>query len=86
MSEEEINIKQTLDDCLKRLNSVQEEMFIKFNEPGQEETERHAIWTRHNIKEMWCIYDIRPLLELLASEERNGRPWFEWLRYVLWGQ
>lgn len=84
MSEEDI--KQTLEDCLERLNSVQEEIFIKFNEPGQEEIERQAIWNRHNIKEMWCIYDIQPLLESLATENRNGCPWFEWLRWVLWAQ
>jgi hypothetical protein len=83
--EQEVNIQETLEECLERLDRVEEEMFIKFTEPGPEETERRSVWTRHNIKEMWCIYDIRPLLESLAAEERGGRLWFEWLRYVLWG-
>lgn len=83
--EQEINIQETLEDCLERLGRIEEEMFIKFTEPGPIEPERQSIWARHNIKEMWCVYDIQALLEKLASEERGGRPWFEWLRWVLWG-
>ena len=95
--EQEVNIQETLEDCLERLDRIEEEMFIKFSEPRivvqsaeqqtlqqKEEVKRAAIWARHNIKELWCIYEIRPLLEKLASEERDGRPWFEWLRWVLW--
>jgi hypothetical protein len=95
--ESDVKLEETLEDCLARLGRLEEEMFIKFNEPvidiqsaeqtsyQKEEVERHAIWTRHNIKEMWCVYDIRALLEALVAEERSGRSWFEWLRWVLWG-
>jgi hypothetical protein len=79
--EYELDVK--LGDCLERLGQIEDDMFIKFTEPV--EADRRDIWARHNIKEMWSVYDLRPLLELLATEERAGRPWFEWLRWVLWG-
>lgn len=82
--DQEVNIQETLEDCLERLGRIEEEMFIKFAEPGPDEVERRAIWTRHDIKGIWCVYEIRPLLEKLAAEERGDRPWFEWLRWVLW--
>jgi hypothetical protein len=74
-----------LESCLERLAQLEDEMFIRFKGPESEEIDRMAIWTRCDIKEMTCVYDLKSILEKLAAEERSNQPWFEWLQWVLFG-
>lgn len=74
-----------LDSCLERLSQLENEMYIRFRPPRADEVDRAAIWNRHDIKEMTCIYDLRDVLEKLATEDRVGKPWFEWLQWALFG-
>jgi hypothetical protein len=74
-----------LDSCLARLSQLEDEMYIRFRTPGSDEVDRAAIWARCEVKELTCIYDLKGVLTALAAEERSGRPWFEWLQWVLFG-
>lgn len=74
-----------LDSCLERLSQLEDEMYIRFRLPSADEIDRAAIWTHCDIKEMTCVYDLRSILEKLAAEDRAGKPWFEWLQWVLFG-
>ena len=75
---------EAVEECLSKLSDIEREKFLIFCRPKEYEVERSALWTKYDIQEQVCTEDLAELLHRLASEERD-RPWFTWLRWVLFG-
>jgi hypothetical protein len=75
---------EIVEDCLSKLSDIEREKFLIFNVPSADEVERRAIWSKYGIQDQVCTEDLAELLHRLTSEERD-RPWFTWLRWVLFG-
>ena len=72
-----------IEGCLDKLSRIEGEKFIVFRPPGDDE-ERAAIWTKYEIRERICTEELPELLHKLATAERD-KPWFTWLRWILFG-
>ncbi len=73
-----------VEDCLSKLSDIEREKFLIFCRPKESEMDRLALWTKYGIQDQVCTEDLTELLHRLAGEARD-RPWFTWLRWVLFG-
>ncbi len=73
-----------VEDCIQRLERVVGDRYLQFKAPAADEVERLALWDRFGIKEHFEVDELESLLQGLAAFEGRDRPWFIWLKWLLW--